>query len=157
MVVGNLCELLLGCVTDALPVCSIDYLVVSFHKNGQKVMECLSSLVLYNEEEIGEKFGAKVFDKALGRHVLLVDIVSKVANLKIASIFLCHGLYTLPDSGELFHVLADLFILLVHLLLDRDGKFVQGTFGRVLQTFPSKVADVLRVGSSSSCIVLPVS
>ena len=111
MVVGNLRELLLGCVTDALPVCSIDYLVVSFHKNGQKVMECLSSLVLYNEEEIGEKFGAKVFDKALGRHVLLVDIVSKVANLKIASIFLCHGLYTLPDSGELFHVLADLFIL----------------------------------------------
>ena len=153
MVVGNVCELLLGCVTDALLVGSIDNLVVSFHKNGQKVMESLSSLVLNDEEEIGEEFGVEVFNEAIGWQVLLVDIVSEVANLKIAGIFLCHGLDTLPNSGELFHVLADLLILLVHLLLDGDGKFVQGTLGRVPQTLPSEVTDVLRVRSSSSCIV----
>ena len=125
MVAGDLCELLLGSVTDALLLGSIDNLVVSFHKNGQEVMEGLSSLVLNNEEKVGEEFGVEVLDEAIGWQVLLVDIVGEVTNLKIAGIFLCHGLDTLPDSGELFHVLADLLIFLVHLLLDRDGKFVQ--------------------------------
>ena len=81
--------------------------------------------------------------KCLGLLIALIDFICEVAHLKRACVLLCHGLDTLLHVVKLIHILANLFVLLVHILLNLDGKLVKGAFSRVLQALPLEITDVL--------------
>jgi len=62
-----------------------------------------------------------MFDEGLSLLVALVDIVGEITNLERACVLLCHSCDALLHVVELVHVLSDLFVLLVHILLDLYG------------------------------------
>ena len=65
-----------------------------------------------------------MLDEGLGLLLPLVDFIGEVAHLERACILLCHRLDLLLHVVKLVHVLADLLVLLVHVLLDLDRKLV---------------------------------
>jgi len=95
-------------------------------------------------------------DETLSLLGTLVDVISKVADLERARVFLCHRCDLILHVVELFHVFSDLLILLEHVLLNLNCQLVQRALGWVFQALPFEITDILRVRGAGSGIVRPV-
>ena len=124
MVVQDIVELLFGDLSDAPHLSGVNTLVIVGHQGSHILVESGHLVGVHDQEQVHKHLRVVGLDEALSRHLIGVNFVSEVADLEGARFFLGQSGDFLPYLGELIHVLADGFVFLDRLLLDRDSKLV---------------------------------